>query len=67
MFGKGWCIANPQLCDGVFPYLSWSFLIWGLITFYRIYKNRKRGFEEYLAAPLFSILGILGLWVNYVD
>ena len=64
MFGKAWCITNPQSCDEIFPYLGWFFLIFGLILVYRIYKDRKRDWMEYVAATLFIILGSVVFWVT---
>ena len=68
VFGKSFCYSNPEFCDGIYPYLAWGFLIWGLITFYRIYKwpSRERWYE-FVAAPFFTILGSLGVWVNYFN
>ena len=64
MFGKAWCLTNPNACNElVFPWLGWVFLIVGIITIYRLY--RWPSWEEVIAAIFFTLLGIAVLWVSY--
>jgi len=65
MFGKAWCLTNPNACNELFPYMAWAFLIVGIITIYRVYKwpSWERWYE-FVAAILFTLLGIAGIWIT---
>ncbi len=65
MFGKAWCLTNPDACNALFPYMAWGFLIAGIITIYRVYKwpSWERWYE-FVAAIFFTLLGIAGIWIT---
>ena len=68
--GKAFCYSNPGLCDDIFPFLGWGFLIFGVVCFYQAYKLYKKKeltwgkWYEVAAAIGFTGLGLVAIFIN---